>query len=85
MAKKITHKKTCPACNGRGDRYGPGRCRRCHGRTTVRETITIEDAEAKSTTQFEQEIAAALDDLGSHMRSALKDALREMEDSDARE
>jgi cytochrome c553 len=82
MAKKITHEKTCPACNGTGKSYGPRYCRRCHGRTTVRETITIEDAGAKSATQFEREIAAALDDLGDGMRRALKDALREQEDSD---
>ena len=85
MAKKITHKKTCPACNGTGKSYGLQYCRRCRGRTTVRETITIKDAGAKSVTQFQREVAAALDDLGDPMRSALNDALRELEDSDGDE
>ena len=47
--KKITVKKTCPACNGRGKSYGTRRCGRCNGRNTVRETAIIEDIGEKRT------------------------------------
>jgi len=81
MAKKITHKKTCPACNGNGKSYGPRYCRRCKGRTTVRETITIEDTDTESTAEFQSDVADAIEGLG-ELESKVKRALQEMGDSD---
>lgn len=63
MKKKITHKKTCPACNGRGKSYGTRRCGACRGTHTVTESIIIEDVEEdreKIMEQLGREVAEQL-------------------------
>lgn len=41
--QKVTVRRICPACNGRGKSYGHDYCRCCRGRHKVTETMVIED------------------------------------------
>lgn len=43
--KKITIKRTCPACHGRGKSYGRQHCGYCHGRHKITETVKVENDE----------------------------------------
>ena len=45
---KITVKRTCPACEGRGKSYGRRHCGYCHGRHKITETVTIEHDDARA-------------------------------------
>lgn len=60
---RITHKKTCPACNGRGKSYGSRYCGACRGKHTVTETVIIEeldDVEDKFDNSLAEAITKAL-------------------------
>lgn len=65
---RITIRRICPACDGRGKSYGARYCGACKGRHKVRETITIEDVGD----------AAPAHDSAANIAAATKKVLREM-------
>lgn len=51
--KKITVRRICPACEGRGKSFGPRYCGCCYGRHKVTESVTIEDVDSEPPGEFE--------------------------------
>jgi len=72
--KKITVRRTCPACEGRGKAYGYQYCGYCRGRHKVTETAIIEDVDdVRSESVLNDETSSALQELRDGLISALEE------------
>lgn len=65
--KKITVRRICPACNGRGKSYGRRYCGCCRGKHKITETATVEeigDSDADSLfSDLSDELSSSLEGL----------------------
>ncbi|WP_169732089.1 hypothetical protein [Halostagnicola larsenii] len=73
--KKITVRRTCPACKGQGKSYGYNYCGCCKGRHKVTETAVVEDVDdARRVSLLDDDVSDALQEL----REGIIDAVDEM-------